>query len=246
MKLQKFLLVLVGVGLAVAGSLVWKSRLEYSPETLLQRKLGSGLLEVDSEKPNDLSEECNIASEQGGWILFVMNAQLLADNKARTYFETAVEPSGLFVEYDPGMLRLGLGLGPGSAESNLELPIRLVRNDETATIIIGVSRDETRVITNGVDRRIGWPGDSYREWRCDPVQIADDIRESSHGYRCEGCNTRLRYATGQDPASLGSLLDGLSNVERFNTRRFIGTGLTLVGLALVLTRFRRSGHLNHE
>jgi hypothetical protein len=239
-RLRKLLLLLLGLGLSVVGSFIWNSRFEFAPEAVLQQSLGSQLQEVPIGQPRDLSEECNIASEQGGWILFVMDAKLLADNKVRTYFETAREPSGLFVEYDPGLLRLGLGLGPDSTESNLELPIRLVRNDELATVMIGVSRNETRVVTNAVDRQIAWPADYYREWRCDPVQIADNTKESTHGYLCEGCNTRLRYATGQDPAQLGALLDEISNIEQFNLRRFMGTGLTLAGVTIVLTRSRIS------
>ena len=233
------------MALCAAGSLIWNSRLEYAPEALLQQRLGSRFQEIPVGRSSDLSEYCNVASEQGGWILFVMEAKLLADNKVRTYFETAVEPSGLYVEYDPGLLRLGMGLGPGSAESNLELPIRLVRNDESATVMIGVRRDETRLITNAVDHRIDWPGDYLREWRCDSVQIADDTLESTQGYLCEGCNTRLRYATGQDPAELSSLLDELSNVERFNSRRFVGTGMILVGTAAVFGQFRRPRRLRN-
>jgi hypothetical protein len=239
-SLRKLIFLVIGTLSCIAGSFIWNSRFEYAPEVLLQQRLGSRLQEVLVGQPTDLSEECNVASEQGGWILFVMDANLLADDKVRTYFETAVEPGGLFVEYDPGLLRLGLGLGPGGVESNLELPIRLVRNNEKATIMIGVSRDETRVLTNAVDRKIAWPGDFYREWRCDPVQIADDTRESTHGYRCEGCNTRLRYVTGDDPVTLSTLLDELSNVNNFNVRRFLGTGLTLAGVAVVLAQFQTS------
>jgi hypothetical protein len=236
MRLRQVIFPAVGLALLVAGSLVWGSRLSYSPEQVLQRNLADRLVEVSSSGPVDLSDECALVATEDGWVLFVLDAKLTSDNQIRTFFETAEEPLGLYVEYDPGLLRLGLGLGPGNERSNTELPIRFVRRDEQATIFIAVTNETTRVVTNARDGRIAWPGYLADEWRCNSVQIADDTRQSTHGFTCKGCDVRLRYATGTDISEIETTLDSLSNVRQFNVRRWSGTSLTLLGLTvLVLT-----------
>lgn len=238
MKLRRALLLLLGLGGTVLGSVVWSARLDYEPEAFLEREMGSRLVAISPRRVTDLSEQCRMATQQGGWLLFVMDAQLLADDRFRTYLETAPEPFGLFVEYDLGTLRLGLGLGPDSDASNAELPIRLVRSSEHATIAIGVTGDETRVVTNAIDKKVKWPGSFSDQWRCDAVQLADDLRESSHGNTCQGCETQLRYAVGRDVSELNAILDDLSNVRRFNFLRVIGSILIIMGLVTVLRQFR--------
>lgn len=242
MKRRKVLLSLVGLGVSVVGSMIWSSRLDYTPGPILEREIGSRLEVVTPSQVTDLSKQCKTAIQKHGWILFVLDANLIADDRFRTYLETAPEPSGLFVEYDLGTLRLGLGLGPESEESNSEISIRLVRETERATVVIGVTRDETRVVANAIDKRAPWPGQYADQWRCDAVQTADDLRESTHGNTCQGCDSQLRYAVGREVSELDSLLDDLSNVRRFNLLRILGTALTVLGVSLILVQLRARDH----
>lgn len=232
MNVRTFAIRLVGATLAIGGSLVWSSRLDYEPKRALEERIADRLVEVAPGKLSDLSTRCGQVLNPGGWMLFVMDARLLSDTKFRTYFETAEESVGLWVEYDLGLLRLGLGLG--SESPNTEIPIRLVRRDESVTVFIAVSREETRVITNAVDKSKSWPGHFAESWRCNGVQVGSDSRELSEGNTCAGCNVQLRYATGSNMVELTALLDSLSNVQSFNTKRIMGSALTLAGALLVI------------
>jgi hypothetical protein len=197
------------------------------------------LMEISASETLDLSEACQVAAEEGGWVLFVLNASIVNDVQIRTFFETAPEPLGLFVEYEPGLLRLGLGMGPGNLNeagelvSNIETPIRRVHRAEDVQVFIGITKDVTRVVTNTRDTEIAWPGYLADEWRCNAVQTANDTRRSTHGYTCNSCDVQLRYATGQVPSELKELLDSLSNVQDFNYRRMTGTALSLIGIGLL-------------
>ena len=232
MKFRYIILVFVGVVLVVAGSQIWTSRLSYAPEKILQERLSERLVDVPSRASTDLTEACNVAALEKGWILFVLDATLIRDDQPRTFFETGAEPLGLFVEYDSGQVRLGLGLGPGP-ESDTQISIRWVRNDRRETIFIGVTDKVTRIVANARDGRVEWPGYRADEWSCKSVQIADATRESTHGFLCKGCESRLRYATGTDVKEIEEILDSFSNVQQFNLRRWTGTSLTLLGIALL-------------
>jgi len=225
---------LVGVGLVILGAWIWSARLDYFPEQVLQQQLAERLVEISPNQVNDLSDVCGRVAESDNWVLFVMKANLISDTKFRTFFETAEERVGLWIEYDPGLLRLGLGLGPESNDSNTEIPIRWVRRDETATVMIGVSRNETRLVTNAIDKIKAWPGDLAAVWRCNAVQVGNESRELSEGNTCAGCNVQLRYATGSDVVELTAVLDSLSNVQAFNTKRLTGSVITLAGALLVI------------
>lgn len=239
MRVRKWTLSFVGAALVVAGSFLWTSRFDYHPQAILDARLTDRLIEIDSQTTTDLSKACDYTKTYPGWILFVMDANLVSDSEIRTYFETAEEPEGLWVEYDNGLLRLGMGLGPQSVESNTELPIRWVRRDEAITVAIGISLDDTRVVANAVDEMSQWPGAYYPEWSCKTVRVGGADRRLSEGYRCPGCNVRLRYATGSDIAELSRLLDDLSNVQEFNLRRWLGSALSLIGLVLLIrSQFR--------
>lgn len=233
MKIGRSVTVSLGLLLAVLGSVIWTSRLDYSPQPQLRERLANRLTAVDPDSLTDLTAQCGEATNNKGWILFVVDAEFLNDAKFRTYFETAEERVGLWIEYDTGLLRLGLGLGLESLESNTEIPIRWVRRDQRETVVIGVTRDETRVIANAVDIAKPWPGELAAIWRCNAVQIGSDTRELSGGRGCAGCNVSLRYATGTDREELTELLDSLSNVRSFNTRRITGSALTMAGALLV-------------
>jgi len=233
MDKRRATLVSLGLLLAVLGSVIWISRLDYSPETQLRDRLTDRLTTVDPDSLTDLTAQCGEATNNKGWILFVVDAELVNDAEFRTYFETAEERVGLWIEYDPGLLRLGLGLGLENIASNIDIPIRWVRRDQRETIVIGVTRDQTRVIANAIDKAKLWPGELADVWRCDAVQIGSDTRELSEGRGCAGCNVILRYATGADQEELTELLDSLSNVRSFNTRRIGGSVLTIAGVLLV-------------
>ena len=239
MRARSVVFLILGLFLLLAGSLFWRSRFTYSPETVLNQKLGTRLAEVPPETTLDLSDACRTAAEENGWVIFVLNTSITNDREIRTFFETAEEPLGLYVEYEPGLFRLGLGMGPGNVNeagesvSNLELSIRRVHRAESSQVFIGVSKDTTRVVTNSRDARIAWPGYLADEWKCNAVRIADESRKSTHGYTCEGCNVRLRYASGDDKAELTEVLDSLSNVRQFNVRRWSGTALILLGLGTI-------------
>ena len=239
MRSRSAIILILGLFLLLGGSLLWRSRYSYSPEAVLNQKLGTRLAEIPSKATLDLSDACRTATEENGWILFVLNTSITNDRAIRTFFETSEEPLGLYVEYEPGLFRLGLGMGPGNVNeagesvSNIELPIRRVHRSENAQVFIGVTKDLTRVVTNTRDARIEWPGYLADEWKCNAVRIADDSRKSTHGYTCEGCNVRLQYAAGGDKAELTEVLDSLSNVGEFNIRRWLGTALTLLGIGTI-------------
>jgi hypothetical protein len=216
------------------------SRHQFSPEEVVNSNSTFLLKSVESASITDLSDACSVAESPDGWLLFILKAELIADDKFRTYFETAEEPIGLWVEYDNGLLRLAQGLGSDNPKSNTEIPIRVVRKNESAFVAIAVWRDGTRVITNAVDKRNNWPG-SFTGWSCDAVQIGGDSRELSQGHGCPGCAAQLSYATGQGIADLQVIMDELSNVSDFNLRRSVGSALTLVGVLLVM---HRSLHLS--
>ena len=144
MKFRFIVLALGGALLLITGSMTWHSRFTYSPEANIQRALGTRLVEVSKSADTDLSDACRGVTEGNGWILFVLNASITNDKAIRTFFETSEEPLGLFVEYEPGVFRLGLGMGPGNVNeagesvSNIELPIRRVHRSENAHVFIGV------------------------------------------------------------------------------------------------------------
>lgn len=224
----------VGAIVFLVGSIVWTSRFDFAPEAALQEQLGTRLTEVSNQTVTDLTGACRQVEVPGGWTLFVLNAQIISDDGYRTYFETADETNGLWVEYEPGLLRLGLGQGPNGPEPSTSIPIRIARRNENAVVVVGVSRHETRVLTNGVDKRKAWPGTFAQAWRCSAVQVGVDDKELSQGNACNGCFAKLRFATGVSESELTELLDSLSNVQRFNQRRILGSALTLIGAVLTL------------
>ena len=239
MRIRSVVLALFGIVLVLVGSMLWRSRFAYSPEHTLQQTLGNRLSEVPLKATVDLSDACRVATEEDGWILFILNSSLTNDNTIRTFFETAEEPLGLYVEYEPGLFRLGLGMGPGNVNeagetiSNIEMPIRRVHQKEDNQVFIGVTKDETRIVTNTRDARIAWPGYLADEWKCNAVQVADDESSSTHGYTCMGCDAQLRYATGKNLQELRDVLNSVSNLYEFNIQRWTGTMFVVVGLALV-------------
>lgn len=225
--------------LAIVGSMIWTSRLDYTPNTVFDRFKGAQLTEIEGAAITDLATACDEILTEGGWIVFVLIANLISDSAFRSYFETSTELNGLWVEYDYGLLRLGLGLGPDSPDPSTAIPIRTVRQDERATVTIAVTRNQTRVVTNAIDKQKVWPGEFAEGWKCDAVQIGSDVRELSEGNTCIGCRAELFYMTGIDQTKLTQLLDSVSNVQAFNTRRILGSALTMTGVFIVLFLPRR-------
>jgi hypothetical protein len=236
MKSWVWALRLVGAALAVIGSVIWGARNEYSPENALRRQLAAPLVTVDASTVTDLTAACNAVNQDEGWVLFVVNARLVSDARVHRHLQTADEPFGLFIEYDPPLLRLGLGLG--AEKWNTELPIRYVRRDESAVITVGVSRSQTRVVTNLADQQTVWPNGFAPQWRCDGVELGRADHTFASGATCQDCAVSLRYTTGAGITELNDLLDSLSNSRRHNTMRIAGTGLTLFGFVLLMTPMR--------
>jgi len=234
MKVRTILLRFLGVVLVAAGSQVWSSRLSFASESEILEQLGGSMIEVNVGSVSDLTDVCNTVRTPSGWMVFALFADLRNDDRFRTFFETAEERIGLWVEQDNGLLRLGLGLGMTGSESNTDLPIRITRQNERASVLIGITTNQVRVVTNNLDAQVFWPDEGFSEWSCERVQLADDTRELSEGHDCKGCNTRLFHASGNDPDELHEALNRISNVRRFNAARITGTILILSGFLLVL------------
>jgi len=222
---------LAAASLVVFGSWVWASRLDFAPKDIITSRFGNRLVDIDSDVTTDLNKVCRGVENPDGWILFMLETNLISDAQFRTYFETDKEPLGLFVESEPELLRLGLGLGPGP-QSDLQIPIRVIRKNVREVFIIAVSRDETRVLANAIDRTANWPGYLADEWLCTQTQVGSDTRELSQGFRCSGCDTKVQYVVGSRPDELATVLAQLSNYQNFRLRRVSGTILSLLGLAL--------------
>lgn len=228
----------LGLLLATVGSFVWTRPVEFDPESVLARRLPGQIKVIDGQVVSNLSEACSSIVRDSHWVLFVMDANFVSDNRFRTYFETAEEPTGLWVEYDSGLVRLGLGLGRESLVSNLDIPIRIVRRNERATVLIGVTSNQTRVVTHVLDRKRSWPGSFLPNWRCDSVQVGSEQRELSTGNSCDKCEVTLRFATGDDSQKLQQILGEISNYRQFNLRRWCGTAVSLFGILLLFVPLR--------
>jgi len=237
---RKLVQVVFGLSIVVLGSLTWNSRVPNFREELVTNRLAGQLRDVPAGSSIDISGDCERHTKGSGWVLFVLEANLINDNQFRSYFETASEEMGVWVTYDSGLLRLGLGSGPGRPDANRVFPIRWVRQNERATILIGISRNETRVVTNVRDFKVAWPVEFANGWSCEYVQFGDDNNPLSEGAGCKGCDVSLRYAVGDDYQDLVSSFDEVSNITTFNQRRWLGTGLTVVGLLLVFGRIPRN------
>jgi len=224
----------LGLLAAIAGSFFWVSRLDYSPEPVLQKWIGDRLISVDRSTTTDLGPVCNVFTDSSPWIVFVLNAQLVGDSFFRTYFETTSdELQALRVEYDPPLIRVGLGVEIEGIKSTIEIPVRVVRRNEFATIVIAVQESGTRVVANATVRESSWPDTGGGIWRCDRVRVGSNHGKLSSEHNCQDCNATLRYASGTNQQQLDSLLAELDNRDRFNLYRWIGNVLTTLGLLAV-------------
>jgi hypothetical protein len=236
--MKKLCIRVFAMALVIMGSLIWGSRLEYRPDVVMTKALGAEIVRLNPNRPTDLSGICEQTRTDSGWVLFLVEANVWNDTKSRLYFETAPKPYGLWLESGPGVLQVGLGLGDDVISSS-EIPVRVVRSDSREFVAIGVTSDETRVIANAVDNVSQWPGAIFPQWRCDSVQIGNSLRQLSEGDTCENCDAIVSVVSGQGVERLDSILDSIVNIERFSIRRWSGTLLILLGVALLTTRLKR-------
>lgn len=240
MTIRCLLIRILAAACIVGGSVLWKSRLEYSPEGALQ---GNGHLEIasiDSKSTSSLEGACNIGARKGGWILFFISASLLSDNVARGVFETAINEQGLFLDYNPedsALLRAGLT----SSGVTKFVPVRTVRRDEDIFIAIGVRYMGIRVVTNAVDRVFQWPDFRIQQLRCDAVTpgLSDEIA-------CERCEVEVRYVIGSGESEFNEIMNSLSNRRRYEAKRWSGSLVIVVSLvfSLILPKWLRDRSRN--
>ncbi len=231
---------LVALFLIVGGSSLWRTRSNFNELSHVKRDLTLMPLRIASTGVSDLSAICQMAQNPDGWVVFAASLNLKSDDIPRRYLQTAEDPFGLFIEYDPadsGLLRLGLGLGP--ERWNSDLPIRTVHEDTRETIIVAVSRDETRLITNVVDRSVQWPGDFVDDWRCDQVSLGSPDMERDTVLYCESCRSKLYFASGVGLAKMNAVLDRTVNIPRFHVTSTAGSVMVLAGFALMTYATRR-------
>lgn len=227
----------VGALLIIVGSVIWTDRLSFDGSAAIEASGLSGELVLIDRPDMDLSNECEAARSGAGWLMLVVNTELIADDTFRGYFETAPKSAGLFMEYDPGedgILRLGMA----TTTDPIFVRLRTVRRDESAVFALLIRRDDVRIVSNAVDRTVSLPVDLEPAWLCSAVRV-----ESSDGVGCPECSMELRYATGVDPRDAHRYLDALSNLREFNVKRWFGSGLSMLGVTCLtlipLTRFRR-------
>lgn len=239
MKIQVFIVRIVAVALIVFGSVMWQSRNNYIPGATLSERERDALTPLTSGSASDLSEICSVINDEGGWVLFIVEMNAIADATPRRFFQTASEPYGMFIEYDPSesaMLRLGLGLGP--EKWNTDSRIRTVRRDEEMTIAIGITAQETQVATNVVRKRLAWPSDFAPVWRCDAVEFGQSARAFSSAATCDQCEVSVRYLAGSGTNELHRYMDSYTNMRRHHVMSWLGTCAFLGGI-LVLAVERR-------
>jgi hypothetical protein len=240
MNLRRVIAAFGAGALLVLGSLLWLSRTKTPDVNVFVEKLGAALETASAGQEARLLSACKAVNSSGGWLVFVATMNLQSDDVPRRYLQTADEPYGLFIEYDPtesGLLRLGLGLGPD--KWNTELPIRTVRRNESTQIFIGISREETRVVTSVVDRRIQWPGEFVDEWRCDNMKLGIDQEVPGSLMYCKNCQVRLEFLEGTGTATMQTALDAMSNIQTYQFARISGSLLSAVGLGLLGWAIRR-------
>lgn len=238
-------LLIGGLLLAVIGSVYWMNEPEFSPNKILENRLKKQVSIIDSNVPLDMSAACDVFNDNESWILFIVEANQIADSQFRTYFETTRdERMGLWLEYEPPLLRLGMGLGMDNPESSIHLPVRTVRRPDRITALIAVTRWKTRLLVNGRDQSSNWPNINGTKWRCDDVRLGTEWSILSEGYGCSGCNVQLRYVAGNGFKQLDSALDAVSNSRSMRVRKYVGSMLVLVGLGFIkLSMGFRSGRL---
>jgi len=234
--------IVCGVALMVCGSAVWNSRDVYSPEVALQRTFGDRLVELSAYGATNLGRECDVFNDEESWIIFALDTNLVTDKRPVTYFETSQdERQAVIIEQESSQVRLVTGLGPESSDSTLLTPIRTIRATKREMLIVGITKMNTRMIADGIDRRIDWPNIRGVRWSCDYVQVAREGRVLSEGYNCYQCEARLQYVTGRGFAEFNSVLNLASNRRNVLLRTWIGNSMLFLGIFLLLVHYQLSG-----
>lgn len=232
---------LLGFICVVSGSLMWTGRNTFSTSSNILEQTNIDFTALDGNKKSDITEACESAIRHNGWVIFLVDLDLVADSTPRTYFQTSDEPFGLFIEYDPGeagLVRLGLGLGP--EKWNSSAAIHRVRRNERATFVIGVEKSATRVISSGADQSLDWPRSFAPQWRCDSAEVGHREPMSMNGIQCSGCDTTIFYAAGTDRNQYSVLMDSVSNISEYQFKRIGGSVLLLLGCFIMfIVRARR-------
>lgn len=212
--------------------MLWVSRLEYKPENALAEVAAQEIVQVSSKAPTNLAVACTRVSQSQDWMLLVLRTAVVGDSEARRFFETASDSYGMFVDYNEGRLRIGLGLGP---ELDTQfVPLRLVRYAEDFVVFIGITNREIRAVANTLDESILIPDSFMSTLNCESFKVVQGSSNRLAGTACKVCKTSVSYLTGNDEAQLDKILDAASNMKRF--RRF-GVGGTALGSLGALLMF---------
>lgn len=226
----------IGLFLVGLGSLIWSARFENRVEANLTALFGDSIETVDPQLTSNLSSECDVFNDRESWILFILDARQLSDGVPRTYFETTNQVrQALIVEQDPPILRLNLGLGLENPSSDIQIPIRVVRETSQLKVLIAITRWETRVLANSTSTSSPWPNITGVRWSCEHTRIGNGSTTLSEGFSCIGCEVKLRYVTGTNFDNLNRALDSLSNSDQSKQRGYVGTILGTIGLLLFVS-----------
>jgi len=235
MKVLKEVVRLTAVVLfTVVGSGVWSSRLANESDRQLRQLEAKGLQLVASDVPFDISSACNARKSAGGWVAFVFSLQLLSDTNFRRYFETDSGDRGIFIEYD-GREAANLRLGYSTQSKVNLIRLRTVRKDESALLTVGVNADEIRWVVNGSADQVSvveYQTGSGLDLSCESVTNLGD-----RSGQCDNCQSQFGYIAGSGKVSFENLFRQLSTTREYQFRRWIGIGMTLMGIVLASRRF---------
>jgi len=223
----------LGIGLTVAGSLLWVTRSSFVSSAAIERRFGSEIKKIPEGTTANLNKECKELTHGNGWLLFLLDTHLTFDDQSRSYFETSDSPNGLRLESTPGSLVLRREAESSDITTAIELHVRTIRRDEKLRVIVGLSSGGVRIVTNSVDKQLKFNSAVVPEYECNAVRVVEAEDDPSARLSCEGCNSSLKYVFGTDSQRLAGFLDEVSNVKSFNLRRWAGSGAFLSGLLLL-------------
>jgi hypothetical protein len=85
-----------------------------------------------------------------------------------------------------------------------------------------------------VDNTTYWSDFKVNQLRCDAVRT-----DMSDEVVCEDCNVSVRYLAGSGGEELNDIMKSLSNRRAYETKRWLGNGLILLGLLLATRSLKR-------
>ena len=226
MRLASIFKLVVAAFVFVLGGVIWSTRLNYSPELRLTKVETNLSLKFAPLDTLSHMADCKRIQQTGGWILLVVTTKLEADGTFRGYFETAPKSRGIFAEYDAAdhqVFRIGIA----GKDGTFLTPIRTTRRNETIFVAIGIQKNQIRIVTNGSDRVISFPGEFQPSPDCQNVKVGI-VDEAG----CGNCEVAVRYSAGVGDVVLQQALNEFSNTLSFNVRRLLGTALTFLSLLI--------------